>query len=136
MSIKLIVFITLLIHGVGHFQGVAAGFGVKINNLIARESWFLKELGETMNHRLCLILFLITGLLGILTALSFKGILLNESNWHTLAMLTAFFSTACLVLFPNGFAMFFNKAGAIAVNLLIYYSVFINKNWLSMMIED
>jgi len=31
-SIKLIAFIILLVHGIGHFQGVVAAFGVKINN--------------------------------------------------------------------------------------------------------
>jgi hypothetical protein len=46
-----------------------------------------------------------------------------ESLWQSLALVTAFISTLCLVLFPNALAMFFNKAGAIAVNLIIYYSV-------------
>lgn len=135
-TIKLITFIVLLVHGIGHFQGVVASLGVKINNDNPATSWLLKDLGSTANKTICLILFLITGLLGIAAALSLKGILFPESIWQTLALITAFGSTACLILFPNGFAMFFNKIGAIAVNLIIYYSILFHQHWPSALFED
>ncbi len=135
-SIKLIAFIVLLVHGIGHFQGVAAGLGLKINNAAPGSSWLLKNLGEQVNKQICLGLFLITGIMGILTALSFRGILIQHAVWQTLAIATAFFSTCCLVLFPNGFAMFFNKIGAIAVNLFIYYSILFGQHWPPALFED
>ncbi|MBN1821762.1 MAG: hypothetical protein JXR31_15915 [Prolixibacteraceae bacterium] len=135
-TVKLIVFIALLVHGIGHFQGVVASLGVKINNSTPATSWILKGLGGNTNKTICFILFLITGLAGILTALSFKGILLNEAMWQTLATITAVCSTICLIIFPNSFAMFFNKIGAIAVNLFIYYSVIFNGNWPAQIFED
>ncbi len=135
-TVKLIAFILLLVHGIGHFQGVVASFGIKINNSNVRVSWLLKRLGESTNSKICFILFLITGILGILTALSFRGILFQISNWETLAVITAIFSILCLVLFPNGFAQFFNKIGAIAVNLTIVYSIILNNNWPAVLFEN
>jgi hypothetical protein len=43
-TIKLIAFIALLVHGIGHFQGVAAGLGLKINNAVPAQSWLLKSI--------------------------------------------------------------------------------------------
>jgi hypothetical protein len=135
-SIKLIAFIVLLVHGIGHFQGVVAGLGVKINKKNPARSWLLKKQSERTDRVLCLILFLVTGTAGILTALSFKDILLAESLWQTLAVITAFLSTACLIVFPNGFALFFNHIGAIAVNLIIYYSILLQQHLPAALFED
>jgi len=135
-TIKLIAFIVLLVHGIGHFQGVVAGFGVKINNSISWNSWLLSGLNEEKNKYICLILFSITGIGGIITALSFKGILLPETLWKVMAIITGLLSTACLILFPNGFAMWFNKIGAIIVNLIIFYSILFNQNWPSQIFND
>jgi len=127
-TIKLIAFIVLLVHGTGHFQGVAAGLGLKINSSFPSKSWLLKSFSDNFSKTSCLIMFLTTGTIGILTALSFKGVFMPDA-WQTLSIITAILSTICLVTFPNGFAFFFNKAGAIAVNLIIYYSIVFNQNW-------
>jgi hypothetical protein len=134
-TIKLITFIALLVHGIGHFQGVAAGLGLKINNAVPAQSWLLKSFGTSINNTVCLILFLLTGIAGIITALSFKGIIIADM-WQSLAVVTAVLSTLALILFPNGFAMFFNKVGAIVVNLFIYYSIVFSQNWPSELFED
>ena len=134
-TIKLIAFIALLVHGIGHFQGVAAGLGVKINNSSPAQSWLLKDLSLQLNKTICLILFMITGIIGILTALGFKSIILADS-WQILALITAIFSTICLILYPNGFAMFFNKIGAVAVNSIIYYSIAFGQNWPAVLSEN
>lgn len=127
-TVKLIAFIALLVHGIGHFQGVAAGLGLKINNSSPSQSWLLKSMSENLNKTICLVLCFITGAIGIITALSFKGVFIAEA-WQTLAVITAILSTVCLLSFPNAFAMFFNKVGAIAVNLLIYYSIVFSQHW-------
>ena len=134
-TVKLIAFIALLVHGIGHFQGVAAGLGLKINNASPANSWLLKSLSDNINKTICLVLFLITGTLGILAALSFKGILIPDV-WQTVAVFTAILSTICLVVFPNGFAFFFNKAGAIAVNLIIYYSIAFSQHWPELLFSE
>jgi hypothetical protein len=134
-TIKLIAFIALLVHGIGHFQGFAAGLGVRINKANTAQSWLLKGFDQKLNRTLCLILFSLTGAIGIITAFSFRGILFAEA-WQSLALSTAVFSTICLILYPNSFAMFFNKVGAIAVNLIIYYSIAFNHNWPAALFED
>ena len=135
-TVKLIAFIILLVHGIGHLQGLVASFGVKINSSNVRVSWLLKNLGESVNAKICFSLFLVAAVCGILTALSFKGILISVSAWQILATITAVVSTLCLVLFPNGFAMFFNKIGAIGVNLVIYYSIVLNQNWPAVIFDN
>lgn len=134
-TIKLIAFIALLVHGIGHFQGVAAGFGLKINNSDPTQSWLFPGLDLQASKTICLILFFISGVIGILTALSLRGILLPNA-WQALAIVTAILSTICLIVYPNGFAMFFNKAGAIAMNLIIYYSIVFNQNWPAVLFDD
>lgn len=125
-TVKLLVLITLLVHGIGHIQGVIAGLGVKFTGNTSNISWLLKGLGYDTNRIICIILYLGAALTGILAGLGFKGILVQETAWQVFALASAFFSTACLVLFPNALAMFFNKIGAIAVNLIIYYSILFN----------
>lgn len=127
-TVKLIAFIVLLVHGIGHFQGVAAGLGLKINSSSPAQSWLLKSFSDHFNKITCLIIFFITGAMGIITALSFNDVFMPDA-WQTLAIITAILSTICLVTFPNGFAFFFNKAGAIAVNLIIYYSIVFSQHW-------
>ena len=127
-TVRLIAFIALLVHGIGHFQGVAAGLGLKINNSDPAKSWLLKSFSKDINKTICLVLFLLTGVLGILAAFSFRGVLIPDA-WQLFAVITAFLSTICLVVFPSSFAMFFNKVGAIVVNLLIYYSIVFSQHW-------
>ena len=135
-TVKLLVLIALLVHGIGHIQGVIAGTGVRFNDNTSNISWLLKGLGENSNRTICILLYLGAALTGILAGLGSKGILVPESTWQMFALIAAFISTACLVLFPSALAMFFNKAGAIAVNLIIYYSIIFNGHWPSAMFED
>jgi hypothetical protein len=134
-TVRLIAFIVLLIHGAGHLQGVAAGLGLKINNSSPAQSWLLKSWSSGKNKRICLVLFFVTAFAGISAALGLRGLFLPDL-WQPLAIITAVLSTICLLLFPNGFAMFFNKAGAIAVNLIIYYSLVFSQNWPDALFND
>jgi hypothetical protein len=135
-SIKLLAFIVLLVHGIGHLQGVVSSLGVQYRSSSSNISWLLKGLGDKANRMICLVLYFAAGIFGILAALSFKGLLIPASGWTLLALITAVISTVCLVLFPRALAMFFNKAGAIAVNLVIYYSVLLNGNWPPAIFEE
>jgi len=80
--------------------------------------------------------FIIMLVFGILAALCMKDLVLASASWQDLALITAILSTLCLIIFPRSLAMFFNKAGAIAVNLIIYYSILFNGHWPSVMFED
>ena len=135
-TIKLIVFLALLVHGVGHLQGVVSSSGLKFRTSTSNTSWLLKKLGVKWNKMICLVLYLLASILGIFAALSFRGVLGPESEWTSLAVGCAIFSSLGLIFFPKALALFFNKAGAIAVNLFIFYSILFNGNWPSAIFED
>ena len=135
-SVKIIAFIVLLIHGIGHFQGVVGSLGMKLSKSYTPVSWFMKGLSENVNRTICFVLFLITGIVGIAAALSLVSLLIPNSIWQVIALITAFSSTITFIFFPNGLAMFFNKAGAIAVNLIIFYSILFNGQWPASLFND
>ena len=135
-TLKLIAFLALLVHGIGHLQGVVSSSGVKFRTSTSNISWLLKGLGEKWNKLICMVLYLAAGVLGILAALALRGVLGPDSQWTSMALACAIFSTLGLVLFPKALALFFNKAGAIAVNLIIFYTILFNGNWLSAIFED
>jgi len=135
-SVKLIAFLALLVHGIGHLQGAISSSGVKFRTSTSNSSWLLKGVDEKWNKLICLVLYLAASVLGIFAALSLRGVLGPESQWTSLAMVCAIFSTLGLVLFPKALAMFFNKVGAIAVNLIIFYSILFNGSWPSAIFED
>jgi hypothetical protein len=128
-TVKLLVFLALLIHGIGHLQGVLSSAGVKFHASTSNQSWLLGGSNKRLNHLVCLVLYLAAALFGILAALSFKGLVIPLEAWTSLALLSAFLSTASLLLFPGALAMFFNKAGAVIVNLIIFYSILFQGNW-------
>ena len=135
-AVKLVVFLALFVHGIGHLQGVVSSSGVKFRTSTSNVSWLLKGLGEKLNKVICMVLYLAASLFGIFAALSFRGVLGPESKWTSLAIACAIFSSLGLVLFPKALTLFFNKAGAIAVNLFIFYSILFNGNWPSAIFED
>ena len=135
-TVKLIVFITLLVHGIGHLQGVVSSSGVKFTSSTTCVSWLLKGLGKKTNQIICFILYLAAAVVGIITALCFQHIITGLCTWQTLALITAIVSSLCLIFFPRALAMFFNKARAIAVNLIIYYSILLQGNWPAAIFED
>ncbi len=83
-----------------------------------------------------MVFYLVAGVLGIFAALALRGVLGPDSQWTSMALACAIFSTLGLVLFPKALALSFNKVGAIAVNLIIFYAILFNANWLSAIFED
>jgi len=122
-TVKLLVFLALLVHGIGHLQGVVSGLGVKFKENSSTRSWLLKGCSDKVNRITCLFLYSGAALFGIMSALGFKDFLIPHHFWQAFALISAFISSLCLGMFPSALAIFFNKIGAIAVNLLIYYSI-------------
>lgn len=135
-TVKLMAFLALLVHGIGHIQGIVSSSGIKFRTSTSNKSWLLKGLGGKWNRLICLVLYLAAAVLGIFAALGLRGVLGPESGWASFALTSAIFSTFGLILFPKALALFFNKAGAIAVNLIIFYSILFNGNWPSAIFED
>ena len=128
---RLIVFIILLVHGIGHLQGVFISLGIRDFGNWNANSWMLKSWFSADAQRvICLIIFLLTTLLTLAGVISYKGLWLPEVWWKQLLLGSAILSTVAIVFYPNAFAMFFNKLGAAAVNLIIFYTLFISSEWL------
>jgi hypothetical protein len=135
-TVKLIVFLALLVHGIGHLQGVVSSSGIKFRTSSSNTSWLLKGRSEKLNKLICLVLYLVASVSGIFAALGLNGVLGPDSPWTSLALACAIFSTLGLVLFPKALAMFFNRAGAIMVNLIIFYAILFNDDWPAAIFED
>ncbi len=103
-TLKLIAFLALLIHGIGHLQGVVSSSGVKFRMSTSNISWLLKGLGEKWNKLICMVLYLAAGVLGIFAALALRGVLGPDAQWTSMALACAIFSTLGLVLFPKALA--------------------------------
>jgi hypothetical protein len=128
---KNITFIILLTHGIGHLQGVVVGLGFSITEKWNTHSWIIG------NQRvLCLITFLLTSILGIASAISYKNRIIRFCYWECLAVTTAVVSTISIVVFPNAFAGLFHKVGAIVINILIFYSIFYSAHWPPQIFND
>jgi hypothetical protein len=135
-TIRLIAFLALLVHGIGHLQGVVSSTGIKYRSSSTNISWLLKGIGEKWNRIICLALYLAAAVFGIFAALGLKGVFGPDSGWTYMALVCAIISTMGLVLYPRALAMFFNKAGAIAVNLIIFYFILFNGNWPAAIFDD
>ena len=61
-TIKLLVFIAILVHGIGHLQGVLSSLGVKLNKSTSYKSWLLKTQSERTNRVICFFLYLFTAI--------------------------------------------------------------------------
>ena len=73
-TIRTFAFFVLLVHGVGHMQGVIAGTGIKLGNALSTHSWLFSDLlGEKATQILALITFSLTAIFGIAAAFSFQG---------------------------------------------------------------
>ena len=135
-SVKLIAFLALLVHGIGHIQGIVSSSGIKFRASTSNKSWLLKNLGEKWNRLICMMLYVAASIFGIFAAVGLRGVLGPDSPWTALALTCAIFSTLGMVLFPKALALYFNKVGAVTVNLIIFYSILFNGNWPSVIFED
>lgn len=128
---RLIFFILLLVHSIGHLQGAIVASGFKDFEKWNANSWPLhKWVSIQAQHTICLILYVITSLITLAVALCFKEWALSNCSWKLLGFWAATFSWISMFIFPSAFAMFFNYIGAVSVNILLYYSFIISDGWL------
>jgi hypothetical protein len=90
-------------------------------------SWLLTDtIGETASKGISAVLWSACVILFVMGGLGVLGWGVPYDWWRTLAVVGAALSTVTLILFWNGFpALFPNKIGAMAVNLIILDGVLI-----------
>lgn len=119
-SLRYVIAFVLIVHGIGHIQGVLAALGVSSTESWHGRSWLLSGLlGEGVIRIIGLLIWLV-GFAGfVAAALSLLDWLVPHGWWRTLAILFAVISLLSVIVYWNSLAAIFNKVGAIGVNLAV-----------------
>ena len=119
-STRFIVFLVLLLHGIGHYMGVVSAMGMKLSRSSSYQSWAFKDQHARI---LCFIFFLVPFFGFIGTALSFQDWVLPHYLWTNLGLISAMVSMLGILFFWDALAMLFNKVGAIMVNMFTFITI-------------
>ena len=128
-TLRTIVTLVLVFHGLGHIMGIIPALGLVNTESTNQDwlknwssySWLLTDvLGDSGSRILCFGLFLI-GLIGFIgAALGLYGWLVPHEWWRMLAIGSSMISLVTILLFWNALILLFpHKVGAIGVNLAI-----------------
>lgn len=129
-TLRILIAVVLFVHGVGHVMGMLPAFGMANRT----ETWSLRSwlltglLGETIARWIGVILFLLAMLGFVGASLGLLDILVPYSAWRTLAVVSAVISLVALALYWNAFVTWFNKLGAIAVDVAVLVGLLV-LNW-------
>ena len=126
-TLRLIIFLVMLLHGVGHIMGVVAALELFDVKGWSSKSWLLSgRLDANLNRVVCGVLFVI-GFVGfVVTALALMDWGIPHANWRSMAVVMAVISLATIIVFWSAFvALVPNKIGALAVNGAILVAYFL-----------
>ena len=120
-TLRIILAIVLIGHGLGHVLGVLAALGFKLTPQHSANSWLLTGLlGEKVLRVLAFVIFLAGRLAFLGAGLGLFGCLVPVSLWAQWAIWGAVISLAGLALFFNAFPTLFpNWVGANVVNVAV-----------------
>lgn len=128
-ALRYLIAVAIAFHGIGHMQGVVVGLGLAKTERWTGRSWLLTGLlGENVTRILGITLWLVCFMAFILVALALLGWGVPHDWWRPLAVPFAIVSLVTLFLYWNSLAMFFNKAGALGMNLAILIGLLL-MNW-------
>lgn len=115
-----IIAIVFFIHGIGHIMCIMPALGMNISPTWNSNSWLLTDLlGQRVTDVVAVIIWLLVVIGFLLAALALLGWGVPHEWWRPLAVGSAVISLIGIVLFWNAFAAWFNKAGAITVDLAV-----------------
>lgn len=119
-SLRYFIAFVLIVHGIGHIEGVLAALGIFSTESWHGRSWLISEwLGDGATRIICLLIWFI-GFAGFVTAgLSLLDWLVPHGWWRTLAILFAVISLLSIIVYWNSLAAIFNKVGVIGVDLAV-----------------
>jgi hypothetical protein len=127
-NFQLIIGLAILVHGVGHSMGVLAAFDTFATQTWHGRSWLLTPLVGPMPARvLGSVLFAMLTIAFVVAGLGFLGWGVPATLWQPLALIGAIVSLVMLFFYWNSFSAFFNKAGAIFVNIALLYGILGNQ---------
>lgn len=126
-TLRVVIFLVMLLHGVGHIMGVVAALEVFAVKGWSSRSWLLSgPLSANANRVICGVLFLI-GFIGFgVTALALMDWGVPHADWRSMAVVMAVVSLTMIIIYWDAFvALIPNKIGALAVNGAILIAYFV-----------
>lgn len=129
MQVSQLLLILLVVHGVGHFLGVAVAFRKGSSSNWNTDSWILDKWtapGTRRSIAACLFIFAALG--SIAAALSARGIIFEVYTWRTLAIVAAWTSLVAILLFPDSLYNVFNRIAAMLLNIAIILTLYLLPN--------
>jgi hypothetical protein len=125
-TLRIVMFIVLLAHGIGHTMGVLAALGLSTMESWSTHSWLLSGLGETVNRVLCGLLYGVSVVLFVIVSLALMDWIVPHDAWRSLAVIGAVISLVAVIVYWQGLvALVPNKIGALVVNVAILVVYFI-----------
>jgi len=122
-TLKLVIMIIIVAHGIGHVMPIFAAFGLKMSFHHSLHSWaFSNFIGEKPTTIIAVIYWLLPLIGFIVAGLGMYDILISFNSWQQVAVVSAVFSSIGLVFFWNAFPFLIpNRIGVIVVNVLVFY---------------
>lgn len=128
-TLRFLIPAVLIVHGVGHTMGILPAVGLASTKTWHSRSWLLTPmLGDTAARAVGVVLWLVATVGAIGAGLGAFGWPVTQGTWRSLAVVSAIVSLVGLVLFWNAFVAFFNKAGAIGVDVATLVGILL-LNW-------
>lgn len=128
-TLRTVIRLALLVHAIGHVQGIVVSLGLFSTENWHPRSWLLTEsIGEDPSRMIALVLWSSMTLGFLLVTAGACGWEPMNAHWRGLGLVLAVFSLAGIVVYWNSFALIFNKVGAIAINAVLIWGVLI-ANW-------
>jgi len=126
-TIRIIVPLALIIHGIGHWMGILTATGVIKTDSWNTRSWLLTDpLGDTTARMIALVIWAVAFVGFLAAGAGAWGWSVTEGSWRTIAVVCSIISLAGLFFFWNAFATLFpNKIGAIAINVIALVGILI-----------
>jgi len=107
-TLRLLIAIVLIIHGVGHVWGVMSASGLTLTKSHSAHSWFLTRLiGSTTTSVIAFLIFLLALIGFIAGSLSLMGWIVPHPVWQQLLVWSSIISIVGLVLFWHAFPFVF-----------------------------
>jgi hypothetical protein len=128
-KLQWLIALVLLIHAVGHTMGILPAAGYSLSPTWTSQSWLLSGiLGQPMADGLSIAIWLAATVGFLLAFLALMGWGVPHTWWRPLAVVSAVISLLGLFFFWNAFASWFNKAGAIVVDVAILIGLLV-RHW-------
>ena len=118
-SLRVLLAIVLMFHGIGHGLGILSTMGVKLTGTQSSSSAILgKFIDDKPVKIIAFCLWAVVLICFVIAGLGILGIDLPKMEWQPIAIFASLLSLLGLVLYWNAFPLLFpHKMGAIAVDV-------------------